>query len=247
MRSGSRLGINQFRLDPFPERRFDGPSRNQIDPRAQQLFQTFRQGNEAKTDGRFHFHQDVDIALAWDLRGAGVGSKEREAFDWKLCLKTGLCFPQSAQDLFAVGDHDDGSLPRQGRWTQLGPDRKAPSFFDYPLGMTRDPTRKILGDANRDSSARPRPATRMLQGTSRSKIKPAKQSSKLGADWADPVPEEQLRGRVLNILRFRSSNAGWLAFVDHGSPPLRFTPRTIARSRCMCGWMRRGRATRARS
>lgn len=78
-RSASRLGIDQFRLNPLPQRRLDRATGDQIHRPAEQLLESFRESDEAEADRRIDFHQNIDIALSRNFRRTCVGAKEREA------------------------------------------------------------------------------------------------------------------------------------------------------------------------
>ena len=83
----SRLGIDQFGLDAFPEGGFDGAARNQIDSRAKQLFQALGGRDKPESDAGFHFNQNIDITLSRDGCATSIGAEECEAPEREFRLK----------------------------------------------------------------------------------------------------------------------------------------------------------------
>src|SRR5436305_14201251 len=62
-RSGSRLGIDQLRLNPLPERRFDGAPGDQVHPAPQGPFELLPQIHETQTDRGVDLDQDIHVAV----------------------------------------------------------------------------------------------------------------------------------------------------------------------------------------
>jgi len=60
-RSESRLGIDQFALDPLPVRGLYGTPRYQVDPTPQHSFELLTQFHEAQSDRRIDFYENVDV------------------------------------------------------------------------------------------------------------------------------------------------------------------------------------------